>query len=177
MDKACANPDESDITKAFNELYSTADTIYCKASNGWVCFSEIHPVAAGYTNVNSSSTVTKVQECTQYLEDTFKNYGISFDDLGALTEYLDHFGSIESEFKCSGICIVRTQYYFSNINNGIPTKTCFDSIKNDLILGDVRGYGIGYTVTGVVLFVIWFVQYGLCCRRKENARQGQSKNF
>jgi len=44
-------------------------------------------------------------------------------------------------------------------------------------LGDIRNYGIGYIVTGVVLFVIWFIQYGLCCRKKQNARRGATKQF
>lgn len=175
MDKACANPDTSDIAQAFNELYSSVDPYYCVAS-ACTCYSTLH-VGAGYSAVNTSSTITKVQQCTDHLEQAYANYGISFDDLGEIQEYLDHFGTIEKEYSCSGICLIKNRYYFSDINNGIPTKLCFDSIKNDLVLGDVRNYGIGYTVTGSVLFVIWFIQYGLCCRKKQNARNGQTKNF
>lgn len=181
MDKACdpTNTDTSDAVEAFRELYSTADTIYCvNPSGGCECYmNSTRLTGTGYTLVNSSSTVTKVQECTAHLSAAYASYGISFDDIGELTEYLDHFGSIEREYTCSGICTVKNRYYFSDINIGAPTSTCFDNIKDDLILGDVRNYGIGYTVSGAVLFVIWFVQYGLCCRKNQAARQGQTKQF
>eukprot|EP00343_Euplotes_focardii_P001281 CAMPEP_0205804404 /NCGR_PEP_ID=MMETSP0205-20121125/7319_1 /ASSEMBLY_ACC=CAM_ASM_000278 /TAXON_ID=36767 /ORGANISM="Euplotes focardii, Strain TN1" /LENGTH=206 /DNA_ID=CAMNT_0053073971 /DNA_START=289 /DNA_END=909 /DNA_ORIENTATION=+ len=179
MDKACANPDTSAIAEAFNELYGTADDIYCiTGSTGCLCYvSDPTRVATGYVAVNTSSTVTKVQECTDHLESAYASYGISFDDIGEIVKYLDYFGEIEKEYTCSGICTQLPKYYFSDINIGIPSKICFDSIKDGLILGDVKNYGIGYTVTGSVLFIIWFIQYGLCCRKKVNARNGETKNF
>ena len=180
MDVACdpTNTSGNSISEAFNELYTSADSIYCVASNGCVCYeSSGRLVGGGYTVTNSSSTVTNVQGCTTYLESAYADYGVSFDDINAIVEYLDYFGEIERDYKCSGICTIKTKYYFSDINIGAPAKTCFDAIRNDLILGDVQGYGIGYTVSGCLLFVIWFVQYGLCCRKNLNAKQGQTKNF
>ena len=120
MDKACTNPDESDIAKAFSELYTRTDTIYWRtAPTGCPCYiaSPPNPTDVGFTYIstNSSDAVTKVQQCTDNLEQIFADYGIEFDDIGELTEYLDHFGNIESEFKCSGICTKRVKYYFSDI--------------------------------------------------------------
>lgn len=181
MDTACDPTSNGDVVEAFRELYSTANTIYCvNSATGCECYSNgTNPSATGvgYTAVNSSSTVVNVQSCSDHLEQAYANYGIDFDSTSELAEYLGHFGNIEKEFSCSGICTLQNRYYFSDINNGVPSKTCFDVIKDDLILGDVRGYGIGYTVAGVVLFVIWFIQYGLCCRKKANALQGQTKQF
>lgn len=177
MEKACGtDASSSDISQSFNELYTNADSFYCVASNGCVCYSTTI-VGAGYTSTNSSSTVTNVQQCTSYLEAAYADYGISFDDISSLQEYLGYFGDIEEQFDCSGICTLQAKYYFSDINNGVPGKLCFDSIKDDLILGEVRGYGIGYTVAGIVCFLVWFVQYGLCCRKNLNGKQGQTKNF
>lgn len=178
MDKACGTSASSDdIAEAFNELYTTADTIYCVASNGCICYDSDRATGGGFSSTETSSTVVKVQECTAYLESAYADYGVSFDDINDIIEYLDYFGEIEQDYSCSGICLQKSYYYFSDINKGDPSKTCFDAIKNDLILGDVQGYGIGYTVSGCLLFVIWFIQYGLCCRKNLNARQGQTKQF
>ncbi|CAI2380281.1 unnamed protein product [Moneuplotes crassus] len=179
MDKACEDPNAGGISESFRELYASADTIYCiNGITGCECYvNSTRLVGPGYTMVNSSSTVIRVQQCTAHLEEAYADYGVSFDDLNAIMEYLTYFGDIEREYKCSGICTFKNKYYFSDINIGAPEKTCFDVIRDDIILGDVRNYGIGYTVSGAVLFIIWFVQYGLCCRKKKNARKGQTKMF
>lgn len=179
MDKACGPNGSNSIAKSFNELYTNADTIYCKTSGGCVCYSSDPALVNGGTIVGTetSSTVIKVQEWITYLEAAFANYGISFSGIGEIQKYLDYFGEIEKAYKCSGICTVKAIYYFSSIGNGIPKSNCFSSIRNKLILGDIRNYGIGYIVTGVVLFVIWFIQYGLCCRKNQNARRGATKQF
>lgn len=151
MDASCAANASSSggISQSFNELYSSADSFYCVASNGCTCYSTTI-VGAGYSSTNSSTTIVNVQGCTDYLEDAYADYGVSFKDVVALKEYLAYFGEIESQFSCSGICYLKTKYYFSDINNGVPEKICFDSIKNDLILGEVQAYGIGYIIAGVV---------------------------
>lgn len=181
LDKACDPTENGDVVEAFRELYVSANTIYCvSSSTGCECYSDgSNPNAAGvgYTAINSSSTVVNVQSCTDHLEQAYANYGIDFDSTSDLAEFLGHFGTIEKEFKCSGICTLQNRYYFSDINIGVPEKTCIDVIKDELVLGEVRGFGIGYTVTACILFLIWFVQYGLCCRAKEAARQGNTKQF
>jgi hypothetical protein len=176
MDDACAADSDSSISESFRELYSSADTFYCVASNGCVCYSTLH-VGPGFSATNTSSTVTNAQGCTSFLETAYADYGIDFDGEGGISEYLGYFGDIEKDFKCSGMCDLKPKYYFSDINNGIPVKVCLDSIKNDLILGEVQGYGIGYTIAGAVLFMIWFVQYGLCCRKNPDAEKGETKQF
>lgn len=135
MDKACDPSNSGKAVEAFRELYSTADTLYCvNSATGCECYvnaTSAHLTGAGYVLVNTSDTVTKVQECTAHLSQAYANYGISFDDIGELTKFLDHFGDIEKEYKCSGICTIKNRYYFSDINLGAPTSTCFDNIKND----------------------------------------------
>jgi hypothetical protein len=176
MEDTCDPTSSSTVSDAFTELYTNADTFYCVAVNGCECYST-SIVGVGYTTVNSTATVTNAQGCTAYLETAYADYGIDFDGEGGISEYLGYFGDIESDFKCSGMCTLRTKYYFSDINNGTPEKVCLESIKDDLILGEVQGYGIGYTISGVLLFMIWFVQYGLCCRKNPDAQKGETKQF
>jgi len=179
METACDSTSENSISESFRELYTNSDSFYCVSSiSGCECYvNSTRLSGTGYTMVNSSSTVTKVQQCTSYLESAYADYGVDFSDINDIIEYLDYFGEIEKDYKCSGMCTIKNKYYFSDINIGAPEKTCFDVIKDDLILGDVRNYGIGYTVSGSILFIIFFIQYGLCCRKNMNARQGQTKQF
>jgi hypothetical protein len=176
IEDACEVGSDSSISESFRELYLNADTFYCVAVNGCECYSTIH-TGVGFTTTNTSATVTNAQGCTAYLETAYADYGVDLDGEGGIVEYLDYFGDIEDEFNCSGMCVLQTKYYFSDINNGIPEKVCLDSIKDDLILGEVQGYGIGYTVAGCLLVMVWFVQYGLCCRKNLNAEKGETKQF
>ncbi|CAI2363548.1 unnamed protein product [Moneuplotes crassus] len=179
IDKVCVDSGSSSISESFKDLYDKADNIYCvNSAAGCECYvNSTRLSGSGYTMVNSSSTVIRVQQCSDHLEEAYEGYNVDFEDSSEIEEYLGYFGEIEKDYKCSGMCSLNDKYYFSDINIGAPEKRCIDAIRNDIILGDVRNYGIGYTVSGAVLFVIWFVQYGLCCRRQRNPRQGQTKNF
>jgi len=65
MTKACNSSDTGDVVEAFRELYTTADSFYCRTGgSGCECYSNgTNPYATGlgYTNVNSSSTVVNSQ--------------------------------------------------------------------------------------------------------------------
>ena len=107
------------------------------------------------------SGITKVQECTDYLEDTFEDYNIDLGTLDDIIEYLDYFGEIEDWYECSGICNYQSVYYFSDTLNGAPEEACWESIKDDILLGEIFPMGVAYFVSGLILFCILFVQYGL----------------
>jgi len=63
MDKACGPNGSNSIAQAFNQLYTTADTIYCKTTLGCLCYSSDPTlIRAGIVGTQSSSTVNKVQE-------------------------------------------------------------------------------------------------------------------
>jgi hypothetical protein len=178
VDIACQDGASSigGISQSLNELYTSADSFYCVASNGCTWYSTTM-VGAGYTSANSSTAIINVQGCTEYLEDAYADYGVKFDNVAALQEYLDYFGEIESQSNCSGICVLQTKYYFSDINAGVPETKCFGSISETITSAEVKNYEICYIISGVVWFMVWFVQFGLCCRKNQNAKQGQTKNF
>jgi hypothetical protein len=172
LDELCSSSStDSDFQTALAELYSRSDTFYCVAVNGCLCYTgaTYNPAdKAGSTNINGTAgTVTRVQECTVYLEAAYASYNVDFDDVGDLVTYLDLFGDLESEFDCSGICTIQSVYYFSDSSNGLPTQKCQDPIRDDVLLSDILGMGIGYLVTGLVILLVWFIQYGLCCREEE----------
>lgn len=176
----------SSLGESFSKLYSSADNIYCvSTSSGCTCQTLVavtsttrSSTTAAYITSRTTGTgiVTKVQACTSYLQTAYANYGIKFDNINAISTYLDYFGEIESKYSCSGMCTKLPVYYFSNSNAGVPTDKCNDSIQNKLLKGEFQMYGIGFTCIGGVLFIIWFIQYGLCCRKKEAADQ-QFKRF
>lgn len=105
----------------------------------------------------------------------FADFNVDFSDLTEAIEYFDYFGEIEEKYSCSGICTVQKKYYFYDASKGFPPKRCKDSIKDKYLLGEVLGYGIGYTVSGGILFLVWFIQYGLCCRKKNRPGQGTKR--
>ena len=168
IDDACNNGTSS-IAEAFNELYSTSDSIYCVNSlTACVCEPLTHtPVGANRTyDTALTGGISNVQGCSAELERTFASYGVSFDSLSDIVEYLDLFGDIEKEYECSGICNKQAVYYFYSVSAGEPKNECTDKIKTELIDGIIAGSGIAYLVTGIFIGVIWFIQYGLCCRKK-----------
>jgi hypothetical protein len=184
LEDAC-NADDGTVAEIFSELYLTVDTIYCRSTSaGCDCAN------AGFVpspqrsspeaySLTGSSNMVNVQECTSYLENVFANYGIDFDSVGDIVEYLDYFGDIEDGYSCSGICDPESVYYFSDITSGAPDGACEKNIRDDLITHVIEGSGIAYIVTGCFIFCIWFIQYGLCCRKKNlgNPGAGGSKKF
>ena len=40
-----------------------------------------------------------------------------------------------------------------------------------MLKGEILPMGIGFTITGAILFLSFFIQYGLCCRKKQDYEQ------
>jgi hypothetical protein len=178
LDDLCASGDtSSDLAKSLNELYTKSDTFYCVApATGCTCFVTHTPGDGGsYSTTETASTVRNVQGCSDKILAAFASFNVDFSDLTEAIEYFDYFGEIEEKYSCSGICTVKPKYYFYDSSKGQPSKRCKDSIKDEYLLGEVLGYGIGYTISGGILFLIWFIQYGLCCRRKNRPGQGTKR--
>lgn len=180
---AC-NGGSGDIAEAFNELYSNADSLYCVSSaSGCVCNPITHVVdpsaqRTSYVTTGGVGAINNVQGCTAHLAAAYADYGIDFDDISEITEYLDYFGDIEDHYDCSGICNLQGVFYFHDVTAGGPGGKCETKIKDELIDGVIGGTGIAYIVTGCFLFCIWFIQYGLCCRKKQQGNPGSgSKKF
>jgi hypothetical protein len=148
-------------------LYSSADTIFCKSiPNGCVCYlTHIPPLSSTnitYSPIELSTTVKSVQECRDYISNAYANYNIDFESTSELIEYLDYFGDIERDYECSGICDKKEVYYFSDSSNGEPPKGCKNSIKENLLDGQVLPIGITYLVVGLLVAVVAIIQFGLC---------------
>uniref|UniRef100_A0A7S3JFY2 Tetraspanin family protein n=1 Tax=Euplotes harpa TaxID=151035 RepID=A0A7S3JFY2_9SPIT len=172
FDKVCSsNNADNDFQKAVNELYTRADSFYC-ASLGCVCYATY--VATGdrvyvTSPIKTSSTVVQVQECSTYLQNAYKNYGIDFSDINQIITYLNYFGEIESAYSCSGICTKKGIYYFSDCSTKQPTKKCQSAITEDILKGEIVPMGIGFFIIGFVMFVVFSIQYGLCCRKSHSS--------
>lgn len=186
INEVCDGGDEdSTIAEVFSSLYETADTIFCvTTSSGCVCYLSHVPVggerASGTYISSPSPTVNNVQECSAFIESAFAEYGIDFDGVSEIQEYLDYFGDIEDAYSCSGICTYQSIYYFSDSNGGAPDKECKKSITDDVLTDIVQATGIAYLSTGCAFFLIWCIQYGLCCRDQNKRKKpgaGKSKRF
>jgi len=103
LDDLCSeNQMDSDFQKAFGELYSSADTIYCKAAPfNCVCYVQHAVIAVNITTspIELPTTIRNVQECRDGLEEAYKDYNIDFDDTSGLSDYLGYFGEIEEDYE------------------------------------------------------------------------------
>lgn len=184
LDELCSDSNsDSSFQTSLAELYSRSDSFYCVAVNGCICYTgptyipSDKPLGSTNTDTGAANIVTKVQECTVYLEAAYADYDVDFDDIDAIIRYLDLFGDLEKEFSCSGICTIQSVYYFSDSSQGQPTQKCQDPMRDEVLLSDVLGMGIGYVVTGVVILFVWFIQFGLCCREETDDEPKERKDY
>ena len=75
-------------------------------------------------------------------------------------EWIEFF---EEEYTCSGICTPALFYWSKSIDLGKPSKSCVNSIKDDLT-DSFTGMAIATLFSGILLFFIWICQY--CLWRK-----------
>ncbi|CAI2365886.1 unnamed protein product [Moneuplotes crassus] len=177
LEELCSsNNSDSDFQQAMNELYSRSDSFYCTVQCPCYIGSTFYYTGKTVATLNPSDN-TNVQDCKAYIEAAYADYNIDFSDLEEIIEYLDYFGEIEKEYKCSGICTLQKVYYFGDSSRGEPPKACKDPINDELLKGEILGMGIGYLVIGVVLFVVLFVQYGLCCREDPDKRSKREGHY
>ena len=180
LDEACRG-DSTSIAKTFNELYSRSDNIYC-VSNSTGCLCEIfnHTINPDSPRTIYDTTISggisNVQGCSAELERAFARYEVAFDSLSDIVKYLDFFGEIEKEYKCSGMCTKQGVYYFDNIAAGEPQNECIEKIKSELIEGVIKTCGIVFIATGCFMAIIWFIQFGLCCRKKPQSQSNSGKS-
>jgi len=125
IDYLCDNEStESGLAEALDEIYTIPSVFYCEApSDGCTCYVTHVPsdnVSKSYSLVQTSSTVTNVQGCSAYIMESFKDYDVEFSDIQDAIEYLDYFGEIEKEYKCSGICTAQSTYFYYDSSKGQP---------------------------------------------------------
>jgi hypothetical protein len=68
---------------------------------------------------------------------------------------------LETSFLCNGICDYGNFYFFINVAEGPPKKTCQDKVV--IIFDNVTlNVGIIIGVTFVLLLVVFSMQYWIC---------------
>lgn len=81
-----------------------------------------------------------------------------------LTDYqkvLNVMKQIESSFKCNGVCDYGNFYFFVDVSQGPPTKTCKDTLEN--IFNNISlNIGIALGVTFIFIFLTVCQQYWFC---------------
>ena len=82
------------------------------------------------------------------------------DDFNTIMEWIEFF---EEEYNCAGICTPAKFSWSQSIALGLPTKSCINSIKDDLT-DSFTGLAAATLTSGILLFFIWIMQY--CLWRK-----------
>lgn len=111
-----------------------------------------------------SGTVTTYKECiTNVPEITVVGEGAAFaifakkfreqDDFNTIMEWIEFF---EDEYTCAGICTPALFYWSKSIELGRPTKSCVNSIKEDLT-DSFTGLAGATLASGILLFFIWIM--------------------
>jgi hypothetical protein len=159
---------KNDLEVKLRDMYTDVDKYYCVNTGGCYCRtpkSVSNSTRTYYTTTSatSSTVVTKFQDCTSYVSDAFKSGSYAGYSVSTIIKILNLFGDLEQSYSCSGVCTPLPVYYFSDSYSSFPTTFCFESYKT--AINEFRFYGISFIVVGSVMFLIWLVQYGLCCRK------------
>lgn len=88
----------------------------------------------------------------------FYEFAKNFREQGDFTEIKEWVEFFEDEYECAGICEKALFNWIQSVDEGIPTKSCVSSVKEDLE-ASFMGLGIATLVTGCLLFFIWLCQY------------------
>ena len=92
--------------------------------------------------------------------------------------------TLEEANECSGgLCSSNPNttlptYLFSNVNDGLPTKSCHPFLS-DLILGNMRFYRLGFvlplvvTVVANCIYTLIFLRrlWKVCCSKKKGEKE------
>lgn len=145
------NPDQTQVT------YGTDNVVDCNACDG-VSTLPATDQADVYTWIfdNLGIDVAAEGECTVGT-DTYKD-----EYLSDYKQYLPLIKWTENYFDCSGLCISRPIYLFSDINDGVPGGSCREQLydwarEQFLTLG-----AIGVAV-GIYQLLVFMMAAGLCC--------------
>jgi hypothetical protein len=120
----------------------------------------------------SEELYSKFSDCNTYLQGQYEA-----DTTPEKTEYgwVPHGSTIdmgikvitffEAKYTCSGICNPALFYYTLDLSEGIPTSSCLQYLKSEI--GDRMSYlGITAIIIGVLMMLVFVVQYALWCNYK-----------
>jgi len=88
----------------------------------------------------------------------FFEFAKGFREQGDFTDIKEWIEFFEKEYECAGICTKALFNWIEPVSEGIPTKSCVSSIKDDLT-GAFMGLGICTLISGFILFFIFLFNY------------------
>jgi hypothetical protein len=90
-------------------------------------------------------------------------------DAKSIHEYLDLelIGHIEETFQCSGMCQNGLFYFSKNITEGIPIKTCLQSIHTRIV-SETKGFGTMSTLVGLLALWCFMIHFFIYAQHKED---------
>ena len=79
---------------------------------------------------------------------------------------------METTYACAGICYDLYYFPFTDISIGPPTFTCLRYLDYEFtdLSGSFGKYARLYYITATLIFVSWFLQFGLCFRKNETVK-------
>ena len=80
-------------------------------------------MAEKYSLFTSTDSEVSNDEKDNYEENKDSNQASLSDNQAAakMQIFLNYLGKVETQYECSGVCEKKKIYYFSDINNGVPT--------------------------------------------------------
>ena len=174
FDGNCTNSN-NELIEIANEAYNISSGLFCTP----LCPCDLTDEAMNDPAYNtfdkqrlalltrSSTGPTNTQGC-----DLAKNYNETLQDMFKIL------GSVEDALDCSNWCPTSTDpiiYKFSNVNDGKPHSTCYETMKTNLEkYGDI----IGISAFGVTAFLLLVCICNLCiCLSPERRKMPYQQRF
>jgi hypothetical protein len=105
--------------------------------------------------------IVESDQCQTITSEEFIEHYFSSDE----QDYFDLAEWVENKFDCAGICTGVNFYVFSDINDGPPTESCMDSLR-DWAIEVMLTYGALSVSLGVWMYVNVILSYCICCHPK-----------
>ena len=82
---------------------------------------------------------------------------------------------VEEEFKCSGLCVKRSVYLFSDVDNGEPDGSCRKEL-NDWVQVNFQTMAIVGIIFGCYMILVVFFSCTICCCQKRKKVGGEESD-
>jgi hypothetical protein len=80
-----------------------------------------------YDNTDEE-VIKNVQGCDDKILGAYENYELELSQ-NEFISYFDFLGEVEKKHECAGFCAQEDVYYFYNIQQTHPIKSCDDAMK------------------------------------------------
>lgn len=114
MSKACDVDTTAGLLFDLNKAYSSSQSLLC----GLKC-----PCNLAITN--STDLTLSVDK------GAFNVFKCPNSNIKSDSDFSEVFTHLENQSGCAGICKQSPYYVYSNVNNGVPSKRCYEQIKRN----------------------------------------------